>query len=191
MGLLTSGTAPLLPSHQRARRDLQHVFGEQVANGNANMVRPCTGRPEGVGYVTGLVPFTSAGIGAPYIRERAYWVAESRWRAMSKLLPGLAGRCICGRGSRLVASKPTGLRSALAARTTPTSRDWKDTSGMTQRSGTGRERLDQLPPRAFLTGSQYHGQSTSQCNDGANDADGRGDTEQKSDGRRACAGARP
>ncbi|MCH9574084.1 DNA cytosine methyltransferase, partial [Klebsiella pneumoniae] len=32
---------------------------------------------EGMGYAFGLVPFTSAGIGAPHIRERAYWVANA------------------------------------------------------------------------------------------------------------------
>lgn len=32
---------------------------------------------EGMGYAFGLVPFTSAGIGAPHIRERAYWVAHA------------------------------------------------------------------------------------------------------------------
>ena len=30
-----------------------------------------------MGYTFGLVPFTSAGIGAPHIRERAYWVANA------------------------------------------------------------------------------------------------------------------
>lgn len=30
-----------------------------------------------MGYAFGLVPFTSAGIGAPHIRERAYWVANA------------------------------------------------------------------------------------------------------------------
>ncbi|EMM0296585.1 DNA cytosine methyltransferase [Klebsiella pneumoniae] len=56
----------------------QHVFGEQVASGNANtwfyLVQADL---EGVGYAFGLVPFTSAGIGAPHIRERAYWVANA------------------------------------------------------------------------------------------------------------------
>lgn len=56
----------------------QHVFGEQVAAGNANawfdLVQADV---EGLGYAFGLVPFTSAGIGAPHIRERAYWVANT------------------------------------------------------------------------------------------------------------------
>ncbi|HAU5500967.1 TPA: DNA cytosine methyltransferase [Cronobacter sakazakii] len=56
----------------------QHVFGEQVAAGNANAWFDLVQSDmEGVGYAFGLVPFTSAGIGAPHIRERAYWVANS------------------------------------------------------------------------------------------------------------------
>ncbi|PTA95634.1 DNA cytosine methyltransferase [Kluyvera sp. Nf5] len=56
----------------------QHVFGEQVAASNANewfdLVQADL---EGMDYVFGLVPFTSASIGAPHIRERAYWVAHA------------------------------------------------------------------------------------------------------------------
>ncbi|HIE4798991.1 TPA: DNA cytosine methyltransferase [Serratia marcescens] len=54
----------------------QHVFGEQVASGNANawfdLVQADV---EAMGYAFGLVPFPSAGVGAPHIRDRAYWVA--------------------------------------------------------------------------------------------------------------------
>lgn len=56
----------------------QHVFGEQVAAGNANAWFDLVQADlEGVGYAFGLVPFASAGIGAPHIRERAYWVAHA------------------------------------------------------------------------------------------------------------------
>ncbi|HFP9263325.1 TPA: DNA cytosine methyltransferase [Klebsiella michiganensis] len=56
----------------------QHVFGEQVASGNANAWFDLVQADlEGVDYAFGLVPFTSAGIGAPHIRERAYWVAHA------------------------------------------------------------------------------------------------------------------
>lgn len=41
--------------------------------------------------------------------------------------------------------------AVLAAWTTPTSRDWKDTSGMTAQRN-GKDRLDQLPRQAFMTG---------------------------------------
>ncbi|EPT7030646.1 DNA cytosine methyltransferase [Cronobacter malonaticus] len=56
----------------------QHVFGEQVAAGNANSWFDLVQADlEGMGYSFGLVPFASAGVGAPHIRERAYWVANS------------------------------------------------------------------------------------------------------------------
>ena len=56
----------------------QHVFGEQVASGNANTWFDLVQTDlEGMGYAFGLVPFAAAGIGAPHIRERAYWVANS------------------------------------------------------------------------------------------------------------------
>lgn len=56
----------------------QHVFGEQVASGNANTWFDLVQTDlEGMGYAFGLVPFASAGVGAPHIRERAYWVANA------------------------------------------------------------------------------------------------------------------
>ncbi|PXH56922.1 DNA cytosine methyltransferase [Klebsiella variicola] len=65
-------------NHLISERRPQHVFGEQVAAGNANVWFDLVQADlEGVGYAFGLVPFTSAGIGAPHIRERAYWVANA------------------------------------------------------------------------------------------------------------------
>ncbi len=64
--------------HLISERRPQHVFGEQVASGNANTWFDLVQADlEGMGYAFGLVPFTSAGIGAPHIRERAYWVAHA------------------------------------------------------------------------------------------------------------------
>lgn len=64
--------------HLISERRPEHVFGEQVASGNANIWFDLVQADlEGMGYAFGLVPFTSAGIGAPHIRERAYWVANS------------------------------------------------------------------------------------------------------------------
>lgn len=64
--------------HLISERRPQHVFGEQVASGNANTWFDLVQTDlEGMGYAFGLVPFASAGIGAPHIRERAYWVANS------------------------------------------------------------------------------------------------------------------
>ncbi|SSF78417.1 DNA cytosine methyltransferase [Klebsiella quasipneumoniae] len=67
--------------HLISERRPQHVFGEQVAAGNANVWFDLVQADlEGMGYAFGLVPFTSAGIGAPHIRERAYWVANANNR---------------------------------------------------------------------------------------------------------------
>ncbi|MBV2201632.1 DNA cytosine methyltransferase [Klebsiella variicola] len=64
--------------HLISERRPQHVFGEQVAAGIANAWFDLVQADlEGMGYAFGLVPFTSAGIGAPHIRERAYWVANA------------------------------------------------------------------------------------------------------------------
>lgn len=64
--------------HLISERRPQHVFGEQVAAGNANVWFDLVQADmEGVGYAFGLVPFTSAGVGAPHIRERAYWLANA------------------------------------------------------------------------------------------------------------------
>ncbi|MFU9391058.1 DNA cytosine methyltransferase [Klebsiella pneumoniae] len=64
--------------HLISERRPQHVFGEQVAAGNAKVWFDLVQADlEGMGYAFGLVPFTSAGIGAPHIRERAYWVANT------------------------------------------------------------------------------------------------------------------
>lgn len=65
-------------NHLISERRPQHVFGEQVAAGNANSWFDLVQADlEGVGYAFGLVPFASAGVGAPHIRERAYWVAHA------------------------------------------------------------------------------------------------------------------
>lgn len=64
--------------HLISERRPQHVFGEQVASGHANTWFDLVQADlEGLGYAFGLVPFTSAGIGAPHIRERAYWVVNA------------------------------------------------------------------------------------------------------------------
>ncbi|CAM7396257.1 DNA cytosine methyltransferase [Citrobacter portucalensis] len=64
--------------HLISERRPQHVFGEQVASGNANTWFDLVQADmEGLEYAFGIVPFTSAGIGAPHIRERAYWVANA------------------------------------------------------------------------------------------------------------------
>ena len=54
------------------------VFGEQVAS---KAVEPWVdlvhADVEAMGYAFGAVPFPSAGVGAPHIRDRLFWVADS------------------------------------------------------------------------------------------------------------------
>ncbi|EIG1249062.1 DNA cytosine methyltransferase [Escherichia coli] len=71
--------------HLISERRPKLVFGEQVAGVNAwfDLVQTDV---EAVDYAFGLVPFPAAGVGAPHIRDRAYWVADAsgersqRWR---------------------------------------------------------------------------------------------------------------
>lgn len=54
------------------------VFGEQVAS---KAVEPwidlVQADVEALGYAFGCIPFPSAGVGAPHIRDRAFWVADA------------------------------------------------------------------------------------------------------------------
>lgn len=54
------------------------VLGEQVASKTADpwvdLVHPDV---EAMGYAFGAVPFPSAGVGAPHLRDRLYWVAHA------------------------------------------------------------------------------------------------------------------
>ena len=162
--------------HLISERRPQHVFGEQVAavvqTLGSTLYKQTT---EGLGYAFGLVPFTSAGIGAPHIRERAYWVVESAGEQHQN----------CYRDwKKVMARKEAGRQpnlqdfAVLAAWVTPTSRDWKDSAGMTAQRD-GKERLDQLPRQAFMTGwANATGQLHHQCNDGTNERGRQGSTEQ-------------
>jgi len=55
------------------------VFGEQVAS---KAVEPWVdlvhADVEALGYAFGAIPFPSAGVGAPHIRDRLFWVADSK-----------------------------------------------------------------------------------------------------------------
>ena len=70
----------LWPAFQHLIKECQPptVLGEQVASGDAapwlDLVQIDL---EAVGYAFGAVPFPSASIGAPHIRDRLYWVADA------------------------------------------------------------------------------------------------------------------
>jgi len=54
------------------------IFGEQVASkATGPWFDLVQSDMEAMGYAFGCVPFPAAGVGAPHIRDRAYWVADS------------------------------------------------------------------------------------------------------------------
>lgn len=54
------------------------IFGEQVASKAVDpWIDLVHADLEGMGYAFGCVPFPSAGVGAPHIRDRTYWVADA------------------------------------------------------------------------------------------------------------------
>lgn len=62
------------------------VFGEQVASKDADpWIDLVQDDLEALGYAVGAVPFPSAGVGAPHIRDRLYWVADA---GSARQLPG-------------------------------------------------------------------------------------------------------
>ncbi|CAM3306400.1 DNA cytosine methyltransferase [Klebsiella variicola] len=183
--------------HLISERRPQHVFGEQVAAGNANSWFDLVQADlEGLGYAFGLVPFTSAGIGAPHIRERAYWVANAysvisdrrgNVRASGRdeysnggddvRLADAGGeykgsaRNKAGAGESCRAGEDGGLGNTNVTRLERLSGNdgaagREGTTGPTAAPGV----LDGL---ANTTGQLHH-----QCNDGANECGRQGDTEQ-------------
>ncbi|HCI4556938.1 TPA: DNA cytosine methyltransferase [Klebsiella quasipneumoniae subsp. similipneumoniae] len=163
-------------NHLISERRPQHVFGEQVAAGNANVWFDLVQADlEGMGYAFGLVPFTSAGIGAPHIRERAYWVAESAGEQCQKLLPGLAQGV--GAEGGWSPAKSTGLCSVGSLDNANKPRlerhFWNDSAAGRERAAGPATAPGVLDGLANTTGQLHH-----QCNDGANECGRQGDTEQ-------------
>ena len=64
--------------HLIGQRNPDVVFGEQVSSKDADTwVDLVQTDMEALGYAFGAVPFPSAGVGAPHIRDRLYWLADS------------------------------------------------------------------------------------------------------------------
>lgn len=75
------------------------VLGEQVASKDADpWIDLVQIDLEALGYVVGAVPFPAAGVGAPNIRDRLYWVADTNDQ-------GLEGRLMRG-GQRSAERSP-------------------------------------------------------------------------------------
>ncbi|HBX5537915.1 DNA cytosine methyltransferase [Klebsiella pneumoniae] len=183
--------------HLISERRPQHVFGEQVAAGNANVWFDLVQADlEGMGYAFGLVPFTSAGIGAPHIRERAYWVANAdsvisdrsgNVRASGRdeysnggddvRLADAGGeykgsaRNKAGAGESCRAGKDGGLGNANVARL-------EGFGGNDCAAGRERATGPAAAPGVHDGMANTTGQLHHQCNDGANECGRQGDTEQ-------------
>ena len=153
--------------HLIGERRPQHVFGEQVASGNANTWFDLVQADlEGLGYAFGLVPFTSAGIGAPHIRERAYWVAHTNHGSSDEGKALRTGRDAFLNGSstnRLGNSNITGLE-----------RHTRNDGSAGRERETGPAAASGVHDgMANTTGQLHH-----QCNDGANERGRESDPEQ-------------
>ena len=73
------------------------VFGEQVASSSIDpWVDLVHADLEALGYAFGAVPFPSASVGAPHIRDRIYWVADSSGARLDQRqrVAGIPGRKI-------------------------------------------------------------------------------------------------
>jgi len=69
------------------------VFGEQVASKDGlNWLDLVQADLEGSGYATGAADLCAAGVGAPHIRQRLYWVADSKGAERQR-----GGGAWCGR----------------------------------------------------------------------------------------------
>lgn len=68
------------------------LFGEQVRN--AKWIDLAHADLEGLGYAFGCTPMAACGFGAPFVGDRAYWVASSDWDQQPRKEPrgGQAGR---------------------------------------------------------------------------------------------------
>ena len=88
------------------------VLGEQVASKDADpWIDLVCDDLEALGYSFGAVPFPSAGVGAPHIRDRLYWVGDSS----GARLEGHAGNgCPAGREGQKRSAAETSVPSGLA-----------------------------------------------------------------------------
>lgn len=190
--------------HLISERRPQHVFGEQVAAGNANVWFDLVQADlEGMGYAFGLVPFTSAGIGAPHIRERAYWVAHAHGvisdrrgdvRAPGRdeysnvgdddrlsdsnhdrQQPGQGAGCRCQCAEQGIDIGRGGENGGLGNANVARLEGLSGNDGAAGREGTtGPAAAPGVLDGLANTTSQLH----HQCNDGANERGRQGDTEQ-------------
>jgi len=98
------------------------VFGEQVASKDADpWIDLVQADLEALGYFFGAVPFPSASVGAPHIRDRLYWVADAG-RSLGQRgsnTSGFDGDHTAQRGEGASDNQPRGSVGRLADTTGP------------------------------------------------------------------------
>jgi site-specific DNA-cytosine methylase len=144
LGLLTSGTSGRRSSTSSPSASLQSSLESRLrARTQCPWIDLVQDDLEAVGYAVGAVPFPSAGVGAPHIRDRLYWVADEpsnrraagfvgnvRQRTKRAGLPEqFLARKAALNGACGVSLTALNLQAQLASWATPATRDWHSASG--------------------------------------------------------------
>ena len=158
-GLGTADSRHLWPVFAQLIRACQPptIFGEQVASrAGREWLGGVFTDLAAMGYSRAGADLCAAGVGAPHIRQRLFWVAVASGKrsatGISRPEPGQEGDA----GITHDAGDPeiTPPIYNISGWVTPSSRDWKDTPGMsttgTNPDGTTRSRQDQLPRQAAM-----------------------------------------
>ncbi len=83
------------------------IFGEQVASKAVDAwIDLVHADLEGMGYAFGCIPFPSAGVGAPHVRDRTYWVADADDTRLEGRFVSRECADKLGAGPRRVACRP-------------------------------------------------------------------------------------
>ncbi|MFK3718672.1 DNA cytosine methyltransferase [Pseudomonas fulva] len=105
------------------------VFGEQVASKDAEpWLDLVQADVEALAYAFGAIAFPSAGVGAPHIRDRTYWVADANRRTGRQGRAHLRGR---------VAPSDAESRSGFSCSSMPIGMDHTNNPGLEGHSGHG------------------------------------------------------
>jgi DNA (cytosine-5)-methyltransferase 1 len=110
------------------------VIGEQVASKNVDpWIYLVHADMEAMGYTFGAIPFPSAGVGAPHIRDRLYWVAHSAQRGRGEKCSNArriaSGDCSEGRAAGSLHGGDVGGRPG------PTNGFWREADWLGCRDG--------------------------------------------------------
>jgi len=158
-GLGTADSRHLWPVFAQLIRACQPptIFGEQVASrAGREWLGGVFADLAGMGYSRAGADLCAAGVGAPHIRQRLFWVAVASGKrsatGISRPEPGQEGDATIPDDAGNPAITPPHLQHLRLGHAE--SRDWKDTPGMsttaTNPDGTIRCRQDQLPRQAAL-----------------------------------------